>query len=279
MSMEACDPCAKSETWEPTPAESPAHLDDARPWMSTSPAWVWPGDGRLSDHADQGAGRENPADPAFESKVAARHAAPGALLRTRRRPRRRCQRRRHARQGIRAHFSESQAGRNPHGGRGDAGAGALSARSPSAPAGVRACFVRRCHLRRWSATVRREGLTPSNCRGRPGFLHKHGGLVLSIGQFNQWVASQLMSSGLVQIWPGTPVEGPLFANRTVMGLRWPTREWTRHGAPADGYHARHGCARAPDGRGRWPGRRGRPGDRSNGSACPKATRAATGPWA
>ena len=30
----------------------------------------------------------------------------------------------------------------------------------------------------------------------PAFLHKHGGLVLSIGQFNQWVGSQLMASGL-----------------------------------------------------------------------------------
>jgi len=38
----------------------------------------------------------------------------------------------------------------------------------------------------------------------PAFLNKHGGLVLSIGQFNQWVGSQLMASGLVQIWPGTP---------------------------------------------------------------------------
>ena len=39
----------------------------------------------------------------------------------------------------------------------------------------------------------------------PAFLHKQDGLVLSIGQFNQWVGSQLMASGLVQIWPGMPV--------------------------------------------------------------------------
>ena len=31
----------------------------------------------------------------------------------------------------------------------------------------------------------------------PKFLHKTGGLVMSIGQFNQWVGTQLMSSGLV----------------------------------------------------------------------------------
>ena len=29
----------------------------------------------------------------------------------------------------------------------------------------------------------------------PPYLRKHGGLVLSIGQFNQWVGAQLMSSG------------------------------------------------------------------------------------
>ena len=30
----------------------------------------------------------------------------------------------------------------------------------------------------------------------PAFLNKHGGLVLSIGQFNQWVGAQLMATGL-----------------------------------------------------------------------------------
>src|ERR1039457_2307900 len=45
----------------------------------------------------------------------------------------------------------------------------------------------------------------------PEFLHKKDGLVLSIGQFNQWVGSQLMSSGTVQIWPGMPVSEPLIA--------------------------------------------------------------------
>jgi electron-transferring-flavoprotein dehydrogenase len=69
----------------------------------------------------------------------------------------------------------------------------------------------------------------------PGFLRKHGGLVLSIGQFNQWVASQLMASGLVQIWPGTPIKKPLFTNRTVTGLRLVDQGVDKHGAPADGY--------------------------------------------
>ena len=53
----------------------------------------------------------------------------------------------------------------------------------------------------------------------PGFLHKRGGLLLSLGQFNQWVASQLLSSGFVQIWPGTPVAAPLFTDRAVAGVR------------------------------------------------------------
>ena len=39
----------------------------------------------------------------------------------------------------------------------------------------------------------------------PPFLHKTGGLVLSMGQFMQWVGAQVQSTGTVQIWPGTPV--------------------------------------------------------------------------
>ncbi|HEY3627990.1 MAG TPA: hypothetical protein VGL00_17005 [Terracidiphilus sp.] len=69
----------------------------------------------------------------------------------------------------------------------------------------------------------------------PGFLRKHDGLVLSIGQFNQWVASQLMGTGLVQIWPGTPVKGPLFAKRTVVGLRLCDQGVDKKGLPADAY--------------------------------------------
>ena len=39
----------------------------------------------------------------------------------------------------------------------------------------------------------------------PAFLHKQDGFVFSMGQFKQWVGAQVMASGLVQIWPGTPV--------------------------------------------------------------------------
>ena len=69
----------------------------------------------------------------------------------------------------------------------------------------------------------------------PAFLNKHGGLVLSIGQFNQWVASQLMASGLVQIWPGTPVSAPLFDGEAVTGLRLADQGVDKDGAPSDGY--------------------------------------------
>jgi electron-transferring-flavoprotein dehydrogenase len=69
----------------------------------------------------------------------------------------------------------------------------------------------------------------------PDFLHKHGGLLLSLGQFNQWVASQVMQSGLVQIWPGTPVAAPLIADRAVTGIRLADQGVDRNGAPEDDY--------------------------------------------
>ena len=69
----------------------------------------------------------------------------------------------------------------------------------------------------------------------PAFLHKQNGLLLSLGQFNQWVASQLMASGLVQIWPGTPVAGPLFADRSVTGLRLSDQGVDKKGTPGEDY--------------------------------------------
>jgi electron-transferring-flavoprotein dehydrogenase len=44
----------------------------------------------------------------------------------------------------------------------------------------------------------------------PAFLHKRGGMVLSVGQFTQWAGAQVQSTGVVQIWPGTPVSQALF---------------------------------------------------------------------
>jgi len=47
----------------------------------------------------------------------------------------------------------------------------------------------------------------------PSFLHKHGGMILSMGQFMQWVGAQVQSTGTVQIWPGTPVAEALIEER------------------------------------------------------------------
>ena len=67
----------------------------------------------------------------------------------------------------------------------------------------------------------------------PAFLNKHGGLVLSIGQFNQWVGSQLMATSLVQIWPGTPVAAPLLDGQAVTGIRLADQGVGKTGAPLD----------------------------------------------
>ncbi len=69
----------------------------------------------------------------------------------------------------------------------------------------------------------------------PAFLNKHGGLVLSIGQFNQWVASQLMAGGLVQIWPGTPVSAPLLDGQAVTGIRLADQGVDKDGGPSDAF--------------------------------------------
>jgi len=71
----------------------------------------------------------------------------------------------------------------------------------------------------------------------PSFLHKKAGLVLSIGQFNQWVSAQLMASGFAQIWPGTPASAPLFADGAVTGLRLADQGVDKRGEPADGFMA------------------------------------------
>jgi electron-transferring-flavoprotein dehydrogenase len=69
----------------------------------------------------------------------------------------------------------------------------------------------------------------------PPFLEKHGGLILSIGQFNQWVGTELMSTGLAQIWPGTPVSEAIFEGKAVKGIRLTDQGVDKSGAPADGY--------------------------------------------
>ena len=69
----------------------------------------------------------------------------------------------------------------------------------------------------------------------PPFLRKDGGLILSIGQFNQWVAQQIMGSGLVQIWPSTPVAEPLIEGDKVVGVRLVDQGVDKQGQPDAGY--------------------------------------------
>ena len=56
--------------------------------------------------------------------------------------------------------------------------------------------------------------TRLNLPWTPPFLHKHDGMILSMGQFMQWVGAQVQSTGTVQIWPGTPVAEALIEKAT-----------------------------------------------------------------
>ena len=69
----------------------------------------------------------------------------------------------------------------------------------------------------------------------PDFLAKHGGLVLSIGQFNQWVGQQVMGSGAVQIWPASPVGDVLVEKDGVVGVRLVDQGVTKDGKPTEGF--------------------------------------------
>ena len=75
----------------------------------------------------------------------------------------------------------------------------------------------------------------------PAFLHKHGGLVLSIGQFNQWVGSQADGQRAGADLAGDAGERADLRReqrqekRTVLGLRLADQGVDRHGVPADGY--------------------------------------------
>ena len=69
----------------------------------------------------------------------------------------------------------------------------------------------------------------------PPFLHKTGGLVLSMGQFMQWVGAQVQSTGTVQIWPGTPVAEALIEDHKVVGVRLLDQGVDKQGKPGDGF--------------------------------------------
>ena len=65
----------------------------------------------------------------------------------------------------------------------------------------------------------------------PDFLHKKNGMVLSMGQFMQWVGALVQSAGTVQIWPGTPVAGALIEEGKVVGVRLLDQGVNKDGTP------------------------------------------------
>ena len=69
----------------------------------------------------------------------------------------------------------------------------------------------------------------------PKFMRKEDGLVLALGQFNQWVSERITSSGLVQLWPGMPVSEPLIENDAVCGVRLIDQGVNVDGTADDGF--------------------------------------------
>jgi electron-transferring-flavoprotein dehydrogenase len=69
----------------------------------------------------------------------------------------------------------------------------------------------------------------------PRFMNKEDGFVMSLGQFNQWVGEQLTASGLVQIWPGSPVSEPLIEDHAVRGVRLADQGTNLRGQPEAGF--------------------------------------------
>ena len=58
---------------------------------------------------------------------------------------------------------------------------------------------------------------------------------MSMGSFMSWVGNQLMGSGLVQIWPGTPVSAPVMEGDKVAGVRLADQGVDKKGNPEGAY--------------------------------------------
>jgi electron-transferring-flavoprotein dehydrogenase len=71
----------------------------------------------------------------------------------------------------------------------------------------------------------------------PGFLHKTGGVLLSMGQFTQWVGNQVMATGAAMVMPGSPVAAPLLDGDRVVGVRMADQGVDKAGRPEDGLYA------------------------------------------
>lgn len=69
----------------------------------------------------------------------------------------------------------------------------------------------------------------------PPFMAKHGGWVFSMGQFTQWLGSNIMGGGMIQIWPGMPVKEPLFDSNRVVGIRLADQGVEKSGKPTGAF--------------------------------------------
>jgi len=71
----------------------------------------------------------------------------------------------------------------------------------------------------------------------PPFLRKDGGMVMSLGQFMQFAGSLLMTSGTVQLWPGTPVAEALIdaTAERVRGIRLSDQGVDQDGSPQENF--------------------------------------------
>ena len=67
----------------------------------------------------------------------------------------------------------------------------------------------------------------------PPFMRKHGGLVMSMGQFMHFAGNEIMATGMAQIWPGTPVAQTLHDEKehTVTGVRLADQGVAKDGTP------------------------------------------------
>jgi electron-transferring-flavoprotein dehydrogenase len=65
----------------------------------------------------------------------------------------------------------------------------------------------------------------------PAFLHKQGGFIFSMGQLMQWMGGQVLGTGTVQVFPGTPVAEALVEGRRVEGVRLLDQGVDRQGRP------------------------------------------------
>jgi electron-transferring-flavoprotein dehydrogenase len=65
----------------------------------------------------------------------------------------------------------------------------------------------------------------------PAFLHKEGGFLFSMGQLMQWMGGQVLGTGTVQLFPGTPVAEALVDGKKVEGVRLVDQGVDRQGRP------------------------------------------------